>query len=290
MKQSSDLRRRSIASSLLLLAGLFLAGCQHQFYADPYSSTPVSAPGFDLTKPVPQPSPSFTAQPVAPPVFVSPPADPPPVTPAVAPVPVSVPPVPIATGVPVTPPVVSPPPSAVGPVAPPPSVTAVGATIVQVGDLLTVSFSDLPPNAPLQDFKGRVGEDGNITLPYNITVKVSGKTPGQLQKEIRDAYVPRLYINLTVTVKTEDRFFFVGGEVRNPNRFPYFAQITVLRSIQAAGDFTDFALRKKVQLIRANGQKHIINCVEALKKPDLDLQVFPGDTINVPRRIGIFGL
>ena len=162
--------------------------------------------------------------------------------------------------------------------------TAGGATIVQVGDLLTVSFSDLPIVQRLEEFKGRVGEDGNITLPYNITIKASGKTPGQLQQEIREAYVPRLYKVLTITVKTEERFFFVGGEVKSAQRYPYIAQMTVLRAIQTAGDFTDFANRKKVQLIRASGQKLLINCIEARKKPELDLQVFPNDTINVDRR------
>jgi polysaccharide export outer membrane protein len=279
MKLPSTYLRRSTAAPLLLVAGLFLAGCQHQFYADPYSTKPVRAPGFDLTKPTPQPSPSVAAPAVASPTFVSPPVassgDPVAVPPvALVPVPVPVAPVPIP----------------VPPFMPTPAgLFTNNASVIQVSDQLTVTFSDVPGNI-MPEFKERVREDGNITLPLSITLKAAGKTPGQLQQEIHDAYVPRYFVRLTPTVKTEDRFFFVGGEVKNPSRLPYFAQITVLRAIQAAGDFTDFAHRKKVQLIRANGQKHNINCIEALKKPEKDMQVFPGDTITVPRRIGIFGL
>ncbi len=257
MKQSSIFLTRSMAASLLLMAGLLLTGCEHLYYADPYATSPGLNTGFDFNKPTPTPVAVPVQSDTLPPVGTQP-----------------------TVAAPVQPPAVAPPSPASDALLnrePP------GATVIQVGDLLTVTFSDLP--APgLPEFKGRVGEDGNITLPLNITIKAAGKTPGQLQQEIRAAYVPRYYVNLTITVKTEDRFFFVGGEVRNPQRLPYFAQITVLRAIQAAGDFTDFANRKKVQLIRSNGQKHIINCLDAQKKPALDLQVFPNDTINVPRK------
>ena len=155
---------------------------------------------------------------------------------------------------------------------------------IQVGDSITVNFTDLPPSVPLiPPYVSRIGEDGNITLHMNVTVKAAGKTARDLEQEIRTNYVPRYYKNLTVTVKTEDRFYFVGGEVKMPARQPYFGKITVLRAIDTAGGFTDFANRSKIELTRHNGQKIKINWKKAIKDPKLDPEVFPNDQINVPK-------
>ena len=121
--------------------------------------------------------------------------------------------------------------------------------------------------------------DGTITLWYSKTFHVAGKTRGQVEKEIHDAYVPDYWVNATVTVshQVQSRFYYVGGEVKAPGRQVYIGRISVTRAIQSAGDFTDWANKKKVQLIRSNGEKKVINCVKALEKPELDLEVFPGD-------------
>jgi protein involved in polysaccharide export with SLBB domain len=79
-----------------------------------------------------------------------------------------------------------------------------------------VTFSDIPN--PPQPLEVRIPEDGRITLPYNMNVYAIGKTVSQLQDEIRGLYVPKLFVRLTVNIKTEDRVYFVGGEVRSPAR------------------------------------------------------------------------
>ena len=157
------------------------------------------------------------------------------------------------------------------------------SAILAAGDLVRVTFSDLPPPG-LQPVEIRIPEDGRITLPYNMTVQAVGKTVSQLQDEIRNAYVPKLFVNLTVNIKTEERFYFVGGEVRVPARQQYLGDMTVLRAIDTVGGFTDFANRKKVELRRADGQIHTINWDKARKNPKLDLKVYPNDQIVVPRR------
>jgi protein involved in polysaccharide export with SLBB domain len=129
-----------------------------------------------------------------------------------------------------------------------------------------------------------IKEDGTITLPYIGAVQAAGKTPGKLQNEIHDLYVPQYYVRLTVTVKSEDRVYYVGGEVRQPGRQLYVGETTVTRAVQSAGDFTDFANRSKVWLVRANGKRVKVNCSKALENSSLDLPVYPGDQIQVPRR------
>lgn len=149
-------------------------------------------------------------------------------------------------------------------------------------DLVSVVFSGAP--APPDRFDGRVKEDGHISLPLVGIVLAAGKSTGELEKEIRDLYVPRFYVNLNVNVNSENRYFFVDREVKKPDRIVHSGKITVLQAIASAGGFTDFANKKKVQLIRANGEIHRVNCIKAQANPELDLPVFPGDKIIVPRR------
>jgi polysaccharide export outer membrane protein len=159
-----------------------------------------------------------------------------------------------------------------------------GLDILRVSDPVIVTFAGVA-NSPGQHSE-RVLEDGTLTLPFGLKVKAEGKTRSQLQKEIYDLYVPKYYQpQMTITVQTENRFYWVNGEVRQPNRIVFSGETTVMRAIASAGGFTDFANRKKVRLTRANGEKLIINCDKALSDPSADRPVYPGDRIDVVRRI-----
>lgn len=160
------------------------------------------------------------------------------------------------------------------------------AEALKVGDTLNVVYADLPITTP--PFDGPIKEDGSITLMYNKTFQAAGKTPGQLEKEIHDAYVPNVFKYMTVTVTHKDltRFYYVGGEVKAPGREPYIGPITLLRAIETAGDFTDFAAKKSVQVSRPGNSKVMtINCVKARTHPELDIMIYPGDKIHVKRRM-----
>jgi polysaccharide export outer membrane protein len=173
------------------------------------------------------------------------------------------------------------PPVAVNPssMVPEPSSTVV----LRPQDRVIVSFGDVPvPPPPIEN---RIPEDGNIVLPYNLVFKAAGKTPSQLQEEIRQAYVPKFFNRLTVNIKTEDRYFFVGGEVRAPNQRIYSSEMTVLRAIDTAGGFTEYANRKRIELHRADGRKEIINWHNAIKDPvKYDRPIHPNDKITVHKR------
>lgn len=153
----------------------------------------------------------------------------------------------------------------------------------QVGDTVTVDYSGT--NDKIPENVQTVTEDGTITLPFIGLVRAAGLTTGELQQKVHDLYVPKYYTELTVNVSGQQRVYYVGGEVKQPGRLLYSGETTVTKVIQSAGDFTDFANRKKVQLIRNNGQVIIVNCIKALKDPSLDPPVYPGDQIQVPRRI-----
>ncbi len=140
----------------------------------------------------------------------------------------------------------------------------------------------VPATPPTEE---TIKEDGKITLIYNQKFVAVGKTAGQLQDEIRTNYVPAYFRNLTITVKTQDRVFNVGGEVKTPNRYVYTGYTTVMRAIDIAGGFTDFARKTKIILTRANGQKIKVNGKEARDHPEKDPEVYPGDRVDVMKRL-----
>lgn len=154
-------------------------------------------------------------------------------------------------------------------------------TEFQIGQKLTILFDQ---NGIPGTWEQVVGEDGQILLPLNQSVVAAGKTKAELEQAIRDIYVPRYYHRLTPNIQQEDRWYFVRGEVNNPNQLKYISSMTVLKAIAAAGDFTDFADRSDV-MIHRGGETIRVNAKAAIQNPDLDIPIYPGDTIFVGRRL-----
>jgi polysaccharide export outer membrane protein len=154
----------------------------------------------------------------------------------------------------------------------------------QVGDTVTITLSGGPADENEAPHIESIKDDGSITMPDIGRVQAAGKTAGQLQDAIHDAYVPKYRPHLTVTVTTGDRVYYVTGEVKMPNRELYVGETTVTRAITTAGDFTDFANRHSVWLIRGK-HKIKVNCEDILSHPEKDPIVYPGDQIVVPRRL-----
>jgi protein involved in polysaccharide export with SLBB domain len=159
---------------------------------------------------------------------------------------------------------------------------------LRIGDRIKVDFSGSPTLIP--PVETEIKGDGTIRLDFIGDVKADGRTPGEMERDIQSKYVPTYYTHLNVTVTPVIRYFYVDGEINGPGggegggRVMYAGPITVTRAIAAAGGFNPFAGRTKVKLFRANGQTAIINCLKALEHPELDLPVYPGDRIFIPRR------
>lgn len=156
---------------------------------------------------------------------------------------------------------------------------------LHIGDTVTVVFASPDGTQILPIHTEQIKEDGTITLTLIGSVQAVGKTAGELQRDIHDAYVPKYYNNLNVTVTPPSRVYFVGGEVRTPGPKDYLGQTDIVKAIQAAGDFTDFAKKTKVRVTRADGHTEIVNVNKAIEDPRFDVQIYPGDRIVVPRRI-----
>lgn len=156
---------------------------------------------------------------------------------------------------------------------------------IRIGDTLTVSLLDIPE--PITDKEFVVRNDGMVSLPYNLSIKAANKKFGDFEREVQTNYLARqIFRQVTVVVKPGLRFYSVGGEVKQAGPLHYIGQTTVLRAIVAAGDFNEFANRRKVEIIRANGEREIMDCNKARRDPKkYDRPVCPGDAIFVPRSL-----
>jgi polysaccharide biosynthesis/export protein VpsN len=236
----------------LVFGGFCLAGCQSQSPKQQFAEVP----------------PSLTAAPTAG------------SAPATAVVPPAAAPVAAPAKVPVTTPVAKP----AGVLAPTRS-AGPEPEVLRIGDSLTIILTDTP--TPIPVFEEKIKEDGTITLTLNQSFKAEGMTCAELEKLVRKRYVPDYFKEMTVTVKQQEstRWYYVNGEVKSPARQIYNSRITVLKAVASSGGFTDFANKKKVKLTRVDGRTQTVNCVKALDNPSLDPEVYPGDTIHVPRRL-----
>lgn len=157
------------------------------------------------------------------------------------------------------------------------------SVVFNVTDQIKVTFSG-PPDPPLPH-EERIKDDGTISLKWIGSVKAAGKTPGELQITIHDLYVPKYYKDLNVIVDwlPQERFYSIGGEIRSPGLRVWSPDTTVVKAVQSSGDFTEFANRRGITVLRANGAKFKVDFKKAITDPKYDLKVLPQDIINVPR-------
>ena len=132
-----------------------------------------------------------------------------------------------------------------------------------------------------------IDESGAVNLPYVGQVKIAGLTPGAAQAVIENAFKrSEIYKhpNIVITMQAQSRFVNVGGEVKEPKRVPFTDDLTVLGSVNAAGGFSIFADQRKVRLLRGS-EVMIIDVKKIRTNPLLDLQLRPGDRIEVPQSL-----
>ena len=155
---------------------------------------------------------------------------------------------------------------------------------IAVGDVIRVMYEASVPIAPTEI---QVPETGLVTIHMGEQVQVAGKMAADVSKDIRDLFTVKkqMYKRLSVNVQVLGRTVSVGGEVRATGSFPFEGGMTVLKAINRAGGFTEYANRREVRVTRINGQQITVDCKAAMKKPELDVPLYPGDRIEVVRSI-----
>ncbi len=133
----------------------------------------------------------------------------------------------------------------------------------------------------------KIDGGGAINLAYVGRVKIAGLTLGaaQSQSTIERAFkASEIYThpNIVITMQAQSRFVNVGGEVKDPKRVPFTDDLTVLGPINAAGGSRLLQTNEKSGYF---GAAMIIDVKKIRANPSLDLQLQPGDRVEVPQSL-----
>ena len=155
------------------------------------------------------------------------------------------------------------------------------------GDLLELSMFE---NADLSG-RFRVDDRGDITVPLVGSIHVEGDTAEEaavvIEKRFVDAQIlqPEESHATVFIAEYATQGITVSGEVKSPGVFPALGVRMLNDVISAAGGVTPAAAAKVVITRKSDpGNRLTFDYVpEALKPVIPDVQLFPGDTVVVPR-------
>lgn len=141
----------------------------------------------------------------------------------------------------------------------------------------------------------RVNDNGELEVPYIGLVPASGKTCRELAYNIKAALEKEYYYHATVILavdrvseKSRGRVYVYGSvKGQGPQELPPDETYTVSKAIIRAGGFGDFANKRKVKVIRKNGQDFTVDLKRVIEegRTDEDLALQPDDQIYVPQRL-----
>lgn len=125
--------------------------------------------------------------------------------------------------------------------------------------------------------------DINIIRALTQTIEPEnlGRIAGDFSPNSRSSINTTLNDGDVIIIPKNPNTINVIGEVLNPISFEYVERINVRTAILNAGDYKDFADKRKVYVIKANGLIEKANRNIFTKNVKLE----PGDTIVVPRKI-----
>lgn len=135
-----------------------------------------------------------------------------------------------------------------------------------------------------------VRPDGKISLPLVGDLRASGRTPVQLQDDIKGQLSTYLASPEVTVILQEARSqkFNILGEVEHPGSYALSRSMTVLDAIAIAGGLRDFAKSRKIYVLRINGDgsraRLQFNYKEVIKGHSLlqNLELRPRDTVVIP--------
>jgi protein involved in polysaccharide export with SLBB domain len=150
------------------------------------------------------------------------------------------------------------------------------------GDTFELRLSGMPADDAVQFAQAfTIGGDGFLSVPLAGQIRAAGLSQSQLERAIERKLVEEQIFRFptaTINVGASARFVTVGGQVRNPNRFPWSPDLTLLSAISAAGGAGDFG-GDKVELIRG-GKVSVFSTKKLRRDPVQDPRLFPGDRLE----------
>jgi polysaccharide export outer membrane protein len=137
-----------------------------------------------------------------------------------------------------------------------------------------------------------VRPDGTISLPLVGDLRVTGRTPGQVQAELVQrmaTFIKDESAIVTVAVSAINSYrFVISGNVEHPGAYATNHYVTVVEALALAGGPNKFGSPESTVIIRSDptrGPRRIpVNYPSILSgaHPEQDLPLLPGDMIYVP--------
>lgn len=136
-----------------------------------------------------------------------------------------------------------------------------------------------------------VSSEGTISFPLVGVVEVAGKTPAEIERELRDRLADGYLREPQVSVLVKEyrsKKISVFGQVRDPGTFAFSEGMTVVEALARAGGFTDLARKNAVTVTRkldAESKRYTVPVEDIGEGKAENFYVRPGDVVFVPRRL-----
>jgi polysaccharide export outer membrane protein len=122
----------------------------------------------------------------------------------------------------------------------------------------------------------KLDESGRFSYPFIGEISAKGLTAAQLQQKLTRILSGDYLVNPKVSISIlEYRQFYISGEVKDPDGYPYQPGLTVRRAIALAGGLTERASERKMTIIRESDPS------KTPKYVNMEDTVMPGDTITI---------
>lgn len=149
------------------------------------------------------------------------------------------------------------------------------------GDVIGIRVFDEPE---LSFDRIRLSDAATVPYPLLGEVRARGRTPVELETQIRSQLAAGYLVNPRVTVNVvEYRPFYVSGEVASPGGFAFQPGITVRKALALAGDTTDRASERKMFIIRDTKPDDATTATSAERRQRVGMNdlLLPGDTLLI---------
>lgn len=139
------------------------------------------------------------------------------------------------------------------------------------------------------DRKVLVRPDGGISFPLAGDIQVSGRTPLEVQDEIRarlQRYIPDAEVTVSVD-KVSGYTIFVLGEVNKPGQFTLGRYVDVVQALTLAGGTTPYASERSIQVLRRQDGKEVVyrfdfRDIKRGRNLEQNIVLQSGDVVVVP--------
>ncbi|GHD40367.1 polysaccharide export protein [Thalassobaculum fulvum] len=150
------------------------------------------------------------------------------------------------------------------------------AYVIGAGDRVKVTVLEIKDMTVEAD----VADDGTIELPLVGSVRIAGRTAPEVRTALSERLARDFIKDPKVNVEVSKyRPFYVLGQVNRPGSYPFEPEIDIRRAVAIAGGFNRRADTSSAYLVRELGDR------DDRRRVDLRTRVFPGDVIEVDRRL-----